>query len=64
VDPDSESGSGSMRAKITHKNKNKNRVLKGWMFSFEAEVFSCSLNVLYGGLGKLLKLKILIKKYK
>jgi hypothetical protein len=37
-DPDSQSGSGSRRAKITHKNrKNVNEFpfLKCWMFSFE-----------------------------
>jgi hypothetical protein len=56
VDPQmgSESGSGSRRAKITHKNKNKSR---NFMFSsagcslLRAEGFSCSLGVLYEGLG-------------
>jgi hypothetical protein len=39
--------------KVTHKNKKgkKFHVLKCWMFSLRAECFSCSLDVLYGGLG-------------
>jgi hypothetical protein len=36
VDPDSESGSGSRRAKMTHKRKEKLMNLKFWMFSFES----------------------------
>jgi hypothetical protein len=59
-------GSGSRRAKMTHKNKKKVQnfhVLKYWMFSFEAEGFSCSLGVLYGGQG-ISKLHLLIKKIK
>ena len=37
VDPDSESGSGSRRAKMTHKTKvGKSHVLKCWMASFES----------------------------
>ncbi len=38
VDPDSESGSGSRRVKMTHKIRKKIKkfhVLKCWMFSFE-----------------------------
>jgi hypothetical protein len=65
VDPDSKSGSGFRRAKITHKNRKK---LRNFMFLsarcslLRAEGFSCSLDVLYGGLG-ISKLQILIKKY-
>ncbi len=57
VDPDTESeyGSGSKRAKMIHKNRKKVKfhVLKCWMFSSEGlnACFSCSLDVLYGGLG-------------
>jgi hypothetical protein len=36
-------------------------VLKCWIFSLRAEGFSCSLDVLYGGLG-ICKLQFLIKK--
>jgi hypothetical protein len=36
-------------------------VFKYWMFSFGAEGFSCSLGILYGGLG-ISKLPFLIKK--
>jgi hypothetical protein len=36
-------------------------VFKYWMFSFEAEGFSCSLGVLYGGL-RISNLQFLIKK--
>jgi hypothetical protein len=67
------SGSGSAwihinlscwRAKMTHKNRKKSRIL---MFLstgcslLKAEGFSCSLGVLYGGLG-ISKLQFLIKK--
>ena len=48
---------------MTHKNRKKGQnfhVLKGWMFSLG---FSCSMNVLYGGLG-ISKLQFLIKKIK
>jgi hypothetical protein len=38
---------------------NKYTVLKCWMFSFEAGGFSCSLDVLRGGLGINVKPKIL-----
>ncbi len=36
-DPDTQSGSGSRRAKMTHKNRKKlkNFIFKCWMFSFE-----------------------------
>jgi hypothetical protein len=55
VDPDSESGSGSRRVKMTHKSRKK---LKDFMFSsvkwplLRAEGFFSNLDVLYGGLGK------------
>ncbi len=58
------SGSGSRRAKMTHKNSKKSRIL---MFLstgcslLRAEGFSCSLGILYGGLG-ISKLQFLIKK--
>jgi hypothetical protein len=62
VDPDSESGSGSRRTKMTHKNV-KFHVLKCW----RAEGFSCSLDVLYEeyeeATRRINKLKFLIKKY-
>jgi|LakMenEpi03Aug12_release.lakeMendotaPanAssembly.Ray.scaffolds.fasta_scaffold1027594_1 hypothetical protein len=47
------SGSGSRRAKITHKNiKVTNfHVWSAGCSLLKAEGFSCSLNVLYGGLG-------------
>jgi hypothetical protein len=53
LDLDAESGSGSRKEKMAHKNrKNKKfHVLKCWMFSLRAEGFSCSLDVLYGGIG-------------
>ncbi len=54
---DSESRSGSRRTKMT-----KFHVLKCWMFSLRTEGFSCSLDVLYRGLG-ISKLQFLIKKY-
>jgi hypothetical protein len=41
--------------------KEISNVLKCYMFSFEAEGFFCSLDVLYGGLG-IGKLQFLIKK--
>ncbi len=56
------SGSGSRRAKITHKNRKKSRIfmfLSTWCL--RAQGFSCSLGVLYGGLG-ISKLQFLIKK--
>jgi len=47
---------------MTHKKKVQNfHVFKYWMFSLRAEGFSCSLGVLYGGLG-IIKLQFLIKK--
>jgi hypothetical protein len=42
-DPDSQYGSGSKRAKLAHK--------KAGCYLLRAEGFSCSLDVLYGGLG-------------
>jgi hypothetical protein len=54
VDPDSESGSGSRRAKMTHKSRKK---YKNFMFSsvkwplLRSEGFFSNLDVLYGGLG-------------
>jgi hypothetical protein len=47
---------------MTHKTRKKNfHYLKFWMFSFGAEGFSFSLDVLYGGTG-IRKLQFLIKK--
>jgi hypothetical protein len=48
-DPDSQSrsGSGSRRAKMIHKHKKKSAGCS----LLRAEGFSCSLDVLYGGLG-------------
>jgi hypothetical protein len=43
-----------------YKKVKKCHVLKCWMFSFEAEGFSCSLDVLCGGL-EICKLQFLIK---
>ncbi len=43
------------------KKVKKCHVLKCWMFSFEGEGVSCSLDVLYGGLG-ISKLQFMIKK--
>jgi hypothetical protein len=48
------SGSGSRRAKMTHKNRKKYRIFMFWSAGcslLRAEDFSCSLGVLYGGLG-------------
>jgi len=47
--PDSDPG-GQKRPTKIEKDKTF-YVLKCWMFSFEAEGFSCSLGVLYKGLG-------------
>jgi hypothetical protein len=60
VDPDldSESGSNSRRAKMIHKIKIE-KVKK--FYVLRAEGFSCSLSVLYGGLG-ISELQFLIKK--
>jgi hypothetical protein len=65
-DPDlhsnSGSGSRSRRAKMTHKNRKKSRIFMVLSTGcLRAEGFSCSLGVLYGGLG-ISKLQILIKK--
>jgi hypothetical protein len=54
---------GSRGTKMTRKDRKKVKkfhVVKCWMFSFD-EGFSCSLDVLYGGLG-ISKLQFLIKK--
>ena len=65
-DPDPQyvcgSGSGSRKAKMTHKNRKKSRIFIGCSL-LRAEGFSCSLGVLYGGLG-ISKLQFLIKKIK
>ncbi len=56
------SGSGSRRAKMTHKNRKKSRIfmiLSTGCSLLRAEGFSCSLGVLYGGLG-ISKLQFLI----
>jgi hypothetical protein len=66
VDPDSESGSGSRRAKMTHKSRRKIaevHVLKCWMTSLRAEGFLYNLDIIYGGLG-IGKLQFLIIKKK
>ncbi len=58
------SGSESRRAKMTHKNRKKSRIfmfLSTGCSLLRAEGFSCSLGVLYGGLG-ISKLQFLIKK--
>jgi hypothetical protein len=48
-DPDSQSGSGRAKWPSKIEKMNKFHFLKCQMFSFEC--FSCSLDVLYGGLG-------------
>jgi hypothetical protein len=51
VDP--ESGSGSSRAKMTHKNRRKLinfMFLSAGCYLLRSEGYSCSLDVLYGGL--------------
>ncbi len=63
VDTDSESGSGSRRAKMTHKNGEKLRKFIFWSDGcslLRAEGFFFSLDVLYRGLG-IGKLQFLIK---
>jgi hypothetical protein len=53
-DPHSNCGSGSRRAKMTHKNRKKSSIfmfLSTGCSLLRAEGFSCSLGVLYGGLG-------------
>ncbi len=57
--PDSESGSGSRRAKITHKNWKK--FWSAGCSLLRADGFSWSLEVLYGGLG-ISKMQYLIQK--
>jgi hypothetical protein len=65
-DPHSNCGSGSRGAKMTHKNRKRYRIFMfcsaGWSL-LRAEGFSCSLGVLYGGLG-ISKLKFFMKKIK
>ncbi len=54
------------RVKMTHKNRKKCRIFMFWSAGcslLRAESFSCSLGVLYGGLG-ISKLQFLIKKIK
>ena len=65
-DPHSKYGSGSgfRRTKMTHKNRKKSRIfmfLSTGCSLLRSEGFSCSLCVLYGGLG-INKLQFLIKK--
>jgi hypothetical protein len=63
-DPESESGSGSRRAKMTHKSRKKlakvHVLSVGWRL-LRAEGFFCNLDILYEGLG-IGKLQFLIKK--
>ncbi len=63
-DPDSESGSGSRRANMTHKSrKNFSKCMfwsVGWPLSWAAG-FLCNLDIHYGGLG-IGKLHFMIKK--
>jgi hypothetical protein len=70
LDPDPHSncgsGSGSRRAKMTHKNRKQYRFFMFWSAGcslLRAEGFSCSLGVLYGGLG-ISKWQFLIKELK
>jgi hypothetical protein len=61
-DPDSQSGPGSRRAKMTHKKRKKLINFIFWSAAcslLRAEGFSYSLEVFYGGLG----LQSFIKKY-
>jgi hypothetical protein len=54
VDPDTESGSGSRRAKMSHKNGKNLEISCFELLDFlflSAEGFFCSLDFLYGGLG-------------
>jgi hypothetical protein len=58
------SGSGSKRTKMTHKNRKKWINFIFWSAGcslLRAKGFSCSLTILYGGLG-ISKLQFLIKK--
>jgi hypothetical protein len=60
------SGSGSRRTKMTPKYRKKDRIFIFWSAGcslLKAESFSCSLGVLYGGLG-VSKLQFFIKKIK
>jgi hypothetical protein len=63
-DPQSNDESGSRRGKMTHKNRKKAKIfmfLSTKCFLLRAEGFSCSLGVLFGGLG-ISKLPFLINK--
>jgi hypothetical protein len=57
LDPDQDSGEQKLLIKI----EKKCNVLKCWMFSLRGEGLSCSLDVLYGGLG-IMKLQFLFYK--
>jgi hypothetical protein len=64
LDPHSNCGSGSRRAKMAHKNRKKSRIfmfLSTGCSLVRVEGFSCSLGVFYGGPG-ISKLQFLIKK--
>jgi hypothetical protein len=63
-DPHSNCGSGYRRAKMTHKKRKKSRIfmfLSTGCSLLRAEGFSCSLGVLYEGLG-ISKFKFFINK--
>ena len=62
-DPDSESGSGPRREKITHKKEEEKNFMfsSAWCSLVRAEGFFCSFDVLYGRLG-IGKLQFLVKK--
>jgi hypothetical protein len=63
-DPDSNCGSGSRRAKMTHKNRKKSEIfmfLSTGCSLLRAEGFFCCLGGLLGGLG-ISKFQFLIKK--
>jgi hypothetical protein len=49
LDPDPDPGGKNDSRK--YKKVKKSGVLKCWMFSLRAEGFSCSLDVVFGGLG-------------
>jgi hypothetical protein len=58
LDPDPDSRFGSRRKKLSHKNRKKG---SAGCSLLRAEGFSCSMDVLYGGL-RISKLQFLIKK--
>jgi hypothetical protein len=60
-DPNSQSGSESKRKKMSEKNRKKYIIFEVLDVFLRAESFSCSLNILYEGLG-ISKFLILIKK--